>query len=122
MKRGLSVVTIIAVLVLRHQVRAQNLAPVTEGGRTFWVNADAPKTPAPKPAAAAGTTSHYSNLGYWSSKQHRWVPVPRLSSPTMKAARQAAQEVTGYSANTAGLKKKGRCRNAPRGQGQAEPK
>jgi soluble lytic murein transglycosylase-like protein len=83
-------------MVLLHQVRAQNLAPVTESGRTIWVNDDAPKTSSPKPAAAASTSSRYSNLVYWSSKQHRWIPVPRLSSPTMKAARQAAQEVTGY--------------------------
>jgi soluble lytic murein transglycosylase-like protein len=96
-KRLFSVLTITAVMVIVHQVWAQSLVPVkNDDGRTVWVNDDAPKTPSPKPVVATGTTSRYTNLVYWSSKEHRWVPVPRLSSPTMKAARQAAQEVTGY--------------------------
>ena len=91
------VLTTAAVMVTNCQVRGQSLVPVKDDdGRTIWVNDDAPKAPTPKPAAAAGTTSRYSTLVYWSSKQHRWVPVPRASSPTMRAARQAAQEVTGY--------------------------
>jgi soluble lytic murein transglycosylase-like protein len=88
------VLTTATVMVFSRQVQAQKLAPVQEDGRTIWVNDEAPAQP--KPASAAGATSRYSNLVYWSSKQHRWVPVPRLSSPTMRAARQAAQEVTGY--------------------------
>lgn len=95
------VLTTVAVMVFIHQVRAQNLVPVKDDdGRTVWVNDDTPKAPAPKSTAAAGTTSRYSNLVYWSSKEHRWVPVPRLSSPTMRAARKAAQEVTGYASKS----------------------
>ena len=53
--------------------------------------------PQPKPqlavSAPAGTTSRYSGLVYWSSKDHRWKPVPSVSSSTMRAAQQAAREV-----------------------------
>lgn len=42
---------------------------------------------------ASQQSSRYSNLVYWSNKQHRWVPVPLASSATMKAARSAAREV-----------------------------
>src|SRR6266849_6486025 len=100
------VLTTTAVMVFSHQVRAQSLVPIKDDdGRTVWVNDDSPKTPAPKPVATTGTTSRYSNLVYWSSKEHRWVPVPRLSSPTMKAARQAAQEVTGYASKSPAIGK-----------------
>jgi soluble lytic murein transglycosylase-like protein len=100
------VLTTVAVMVLVHQVRAQGLVPIKDGdGRTVWVNDEAPKTLAAKPAASAGTTSRYTNLVYWSSKEHRWVPVPRLSSPTMRAARQAADEVTGYASKSPAIGK-----------------
>jgi soluble lytic murein transglycosylase-like protein len=53
--------------------------------------------PQPKPqlsvSAPAGTASRYSGLVYWSSKDHRWKPVPSVSSSTMRAAQQAAREV-----------------------------
>src|SRR5260370_543829 len=86
-------------MVFSHQARAQKLVPVQEDGRTIWVNDDAPRTAAPKPVSTSAS-SRYSGLVYWSTKQHRWIPVPRLSPPTMGAARQAAQEVTGYEAKT----------------------
>ena len=44
-------------------------------------------------SASAGSSSRYSGLVYWSNKEHRWKPVPSVSSSTMRAARQAAQEV-----------------------------
>jgi soluble lytic murein transglycosylase-like protein len=51
-------------------------------------------TPAATPSSVTtNTTSRYSGLVYWSSKDHRWKPVPSVSSSTMKAARAAAQEV-----------------------------
>jgi soluble lytic murein transglycosylase-like protein len=74
-------------------------APAAPAGAN--VNAS-PTTPAPArsstPAATpssvtTNTTSRYSGLVYWSSKDHRWKPVPSVSSSTMKAARAAAQEV-----------------------------
>jgi len=39
-------------------------------------------------------SSRYNGLVYWSSKDRRWKPVPSVSSSTLKAARQAAQEVS----------------------------
>jgi soluble lytic murein transglycosylase-like protein len=102
-KCSLFVLITVSVLVLSHQVRAQNLAPMQQDGRTVWTNDDAPKTSPVKPASISASstnaTSRYNNLVYWSSKEHRWVPVPRLSSPTMRAARQAAQEVAVYKSN-----------------------
>lgn len=44
-------------------------------------------------STSAGGSSRYSGLVYWSNKEHRWKPVPSVSSSTMRAARQAAQEV-----------------------------
>jgi soluble lytic murein transglycosylase-like protein len=47
----------------------------------------------PAPSSTPEDSSRYNGLVYWSSKDHRWKPVPSVSSSTLKAARQAAQEV-----------------------------
>lgn len=62
-----------------------------ETGRTVWVNNEDLKSqpPAAKPAKAS-----YQRLEYWSAAEHRWKPVPQPSSALMKAAHQAAAEVT----------------------------
>jgi len=67
-------------------------------GHTIWVeNEDAKAQPTaqaqPASTSVSGVASRTSGLVYWSNKEHRWKPVPISSSPTMKAARQAAQEV-----------------------------
>src|SRR5579859_5842685 len=47
----------------------------------------------PAPSSTPEDSSRYNGLVYWSSKDHRWKPVPSVSSSTLKAARQAAMEV-----------------------------
>jgi len=47
----------------------------------------------PAPSSTPEDSLRYNGLVYWSSKDHRWKPVPSVSSSTLKAARQAAQEV-----------------------------
>ncbi|HWX54299.1 MAG TPA: lytic transglycosylase domain-containing protein [Verrucomicrobiae bacterium] len=101
-RRLLSILMSAAVMVAIRPVRAQNLvATHDESGRTVWVN-DQNTKPRPQPASssvsavssASGVKSRYSSVTYWSSKDRRWKPVPRSSSPAMRAARQAAEEVT----------------------------
>ncbi len=66
------------------------------GHMVFSEAADA-TSPVPQAKPASSSTpedsSRYNGLVYWSSKDHRWKPVPSVSSSTLKAARQAAQEV-----------------------------
>jgi soluble lytic murein transglycosylase-like protein len=62
----------------------------TEQARPQLPSSAASKSGEPAPGAPS---SRYSGLVYWSNKEHRWKPVPLSSSSTMKAARQAAQEV-----------------------------
>jgi hypothetical protein len=50
-------------------------------------------TASPSTSATSGTSSRWSGLVYWSNKEHRWKPVPASNSSTMRAARQAAEEV-----------------------------
>jgi soluble lytic murein transglycosylase-like protein len=85
-------------MMLCHSVSAQNIVATHDAyGHTVWVdndNGDSKAQPKPQPQSASlEVTSRYSGLAYWSNKEHRWKPVPLVSSPTMKAARRAAQEV-----------------------------
>jgi soluble lytic murein transglycosylase-like protein len=96
-----------ASMVVGSPARAQDIVATHDAyGHTIWVASDEAKpqpkpqqtqqpvaTSAPQPAPAPASTSRYSGLVYWSNKEHRWKPVPLASSATMKAARQAAQEV-----------------------------
>src|SRR5215467_5874038 len=108
-----------ASMVAGEPARAQSIVATHDAyGHTVWVEGDdakpqpQPKTqppaatpiteltpirtefaPAAAPALAPQTPSRYSDLVYWSNKQHRWVPVPLASSATMQAARRAAREV-----------------------------
>ena len=92
-----SVLICVTAMALTCPVRAQKLVAVQdETGRTVWVNEETPKSPSVPSSATTTPVSRYSNLVYWSSTEHRWKPIPRASSSTMKAARQAAQEVSNY--------------------------
>ena len=73
-------------------VRAQNVVAIHDayGHTVFTDEGDAKPQPQPQPASSS---SRYSGLVYWSSKDRRWKPVPSVSSSTMRAARQAAREV-----------------------------
>ena len=67
--------------------RAQVLTAVTDdSGRRVWVNESGPTPAASKPVA----TSSGQRLVYWSSREHRYKPVPHA---VMQAARSAAAEV-----------------------------
>lgn len=81
-------------------VSAQNVVATRDAyGHTVFIDsrdADAPQQAHAKAAISSTpqSSSRYSGLVYWSNKEHRWKPVPSVSSSTMRAARQAAQEVT----------------------------
>jgi soluble lytic murein transglycosylase-like protein len=68
----------------------QGITTTEEHGRKIYVNEDAPRArpTAPQPKRAG--------LVYWSSKESRWKPVITASAASMKAARSAAAEVSGY--------------------------
>jgi hypothetical protein len=70
----------------------QRITPTQDHGRRIFVNESAPverrETEAPQPKR--------SSLVYWSSKENRWKPVPSAGTPSMKAARSAAAEVSQY--------------------------
>jgi membrane-bound lytic murein transglycosylase B len=107
-RRLLPILISVAVMLVTVPVRSQTLvATQDENGRTIWVNGDTPVTQPitqPKPASVSASSTdgtareHEKVFVYWSSKQHRWIPVPRSSSPAMQAARRAAQEVKSLSA------------------------
>jgi hypothetical protein len=87
-------------MMLCHFASAQSIVATHDAyGHTVWVDNDnggakAQPKPQTQPASdSSPETSRYSGIVYWSNKEHRWIPVPRVSSPTMKAARRAAQEV-----------------------------
>jgi len=67
-----------------------NIVEVERNGRTVYVN-DAslpvPRQPAPQPSRPA------TQLMYWSTRDHRWKPVPGPNHSTMRRARSAAMEV-----------------------------
>ncbi len=83
--------------------RAQNVVATHDSdGHPLFTDKqdDARPTPHSQPSttsgpgdSTAGMSSRYSGLVYWSSKEHRWKPVPLYNTSTMKAARQAAREV-----------------------------
>jgi len=70
----------------------RGIATTEEHGRKIYVNEDGPARPRPTEAAQPKRAS----LVYWSSKDSRWKPVPSAGTASMKAARSAAAEITGY--------------------------
>jgi len=91
-KHLLTLLTIGLVMLICEPGRAQNMTAVQdEGGRMVWVNSEDAK---PKPPSPPAIKPSYRNLVYWSQTEHRWKPVPPPSPAMMKAARQAAQEVS----------------------------
>ncbi|HET6842008.1 MAG TPA: lytic transglycosylase domain-containing protein [Candidatus Angelobacter sp.] len=103
-RRFLPILMSIVAMMVTVPLRSQTLVSTRdENGRTIWVNGDAP-VPQTKPASVNASSTdvtaheHEKVFVYWSSKQHRWIPVPRSSSPAMQAARRAVQEVRNLSA------------------------
>jgi hypothetical protein len=88
-------------MVTGYPAAAQNIVMSRDAyGHPVWTDRDNANTE-PQPASTSTSStggpttlsSRYSGLVYWSNKEHRWKPVPLNNSSTMKAARQAAQEV-----------------------------
>lgn len=99
MKKHLFAILISATAMVTNQhMSAQKVVAQQDanGHMVFSEAADAsPQASQAKPAHSSTPedSSRYNGLVYWSSKDHRWKPVPSVSSSTLKAARQAAQEV-----------------------------
>jgi soluble lytic murein transglycosylase-like protein len=99
MKKHLFAILVSATaMVTNQQMSAQKVVAQQDvnGHMVFSEAADATSTaPQAKPASTSTPedSSRYNGLVYWSSKDHRYKPVPSVSSSTLKAARQAAQEV-----------------------------
>ena len=105
MKRHLfTLLTCASAMVAGRTVHAQNVVVTHDAyGHTVWTDREedarpeAQRQPSTSTSSTSGATSvvssRYSGLVYWSNKEHRWKPVPLNNSSTMRAARQAAQEV-----------------------------
>jgi hypothetical protein len=99
-KHLLTLLTCAAAMATSHPASAQNVVATRDAyGHTVFTEPDEVK-PQPRPSTTStsgesttAVSSRYSGLVYWSNKEHRWKPVPTTNSSTMKAARQAAQEV-----------------------------
>lgn len=61
-----------------------------EGGRVIFTN----EAPAGRTRAAAPEQTPRRKLMYWSTVENRWKPVPSANTPSMRAARDAAEEVS----------------------------
>jgi len=70
------------------------ITPTTDNGRTIYVNES---LPAPRRSQSAPPQT---SLVFWSSREHRWKPVP---SANVRAARSAAEEVNHLLASTDGM-------------------
>jgi hypothetical protein len=90
-----------SVMGINQQSRAQSMVAIHDDrGRAVWVNNEEPQTPT-SPVSAVSTKSRPSNrkLIYWSRTENKWKAVPTPSAGTMRAAKQAAQEVTTFVAS-----------------------
>ncbi|HEV2960603.1 MAG TPA: lytic transglycosylase domain-containing protein [Candidatus Angelobacter sp.] len=86
-----------SVMVINQQSRAQSMVAIHDDhGRAVWVNNEEPQTPTPASPATAKLKPSYRKLIYWSQAEKRWKAVPTPSVGTMRAAKQAAQEVTTF--------------------------
>jgi soluble lytic murein transglycosylase-like protein len=99
MKKHLFAILVSATaMVTNQQMSAQKVVAQQDvnGHMVFSEAADASSQASQAKPATTSTpedSSRYNGLVYWSSKDHRYKPVPSVSSSTLKAARQAAQEV-----------------------------
>lgn len=66
-------------------------ATTDQYGRTIYTNDELPVSPSKSTIPAPSRPG----LSYWSSKEHRWKPVP-TSGAAIRAARSAATEVNSY--------------------------
>ena len=80
-------------LLAQSGTRSHITATTDDTGRTIYVNDAGPVNNGSN--AAPATESRRPSLVYWSSKEHRFKPVP-TSGAIMRAARSAASEVNTY--------------------------
>ena len=105
---------------------AQNhvLATHDSNGHMVFVDSrDADASPPAQPSVSSTTSegsSRYSGLVYWSNKEHRWKPVPSVSSSTLRAARLAAREVNHLVAIPKGTSKRALLASQPVDPGSTE--
>ena len=102
----LSLITL-ATLSFAGRSTAQTIVPIDDNGRRIYVNQeDAPsvpklKTPVPE-ASLLEDPAPQAAWVYWSTREHRFKPVPRISSAAMRNARSAVNEVRRYLAASQG--------------------
>lgn len=83
-----------AMVLASRPVRAQNVVMSHDAyGHAVFSEPDDLRPQPPTQAHSQPATSRSGGLIYWSSKDHRWKPVPSASSSTMRAVRKAAREV-----------------------------
>jgi soluble lytic murein transglycosylase-like protein len=96
MKKHLFAILVSATAMVTNMSAQKVVAQQDANGHMVFSEAADATSPAqakPAPSSTPEDSSRYNGLVYWSSKDHRWKPVPSVSSSTLKAARQAAQEV-----------------------------
>ncbi len=97
MKKHLFAILVSATAMVTNMSAQKVVAQQDANGHMVFSEAADATSPVPQAKPAPSSTpedsSRYNGLVYWSSKDHRWKPVPSVSSSTLKAARQAAQEV-----------------------------
>src|SRR5438067_2214415 len=97
----------LATLFFAGRSTAQRIVPIDDNGRKIYVNQeDAPpapklKTPAPEASSLEDPVPQAAWV-YWSTREHRFKPVPRISSAAMRNARSAVNEVRRYLAASQG--------------------
>jgi soluble lytic murein transglycosylase-like protein len=75
---------------------ATKIAASEEHGRRIYVNDFVSENPGRTREQESASETPRRTLEYWSSKENRWKPVPSPHAASMKAARSAAAEVSGY--------------------------
>jgi soluble lytic murein transglycosylase-like protein len=102
MKKHLFAILVSATVMVTNMSAQKVVAQQDANGHMVFSEAAdaAPQAQQLKPALTSRTltstpedSSRYNGLVYWSSKDHRYKPVPSVSSSTLRAARQAALEV-----------------------------
>ncbi len=84
-------------MVFNQASRAQSMVAIhDDNGRSVWVNNEDPPTTTASATPALKAKPSYRKLIYWSQAENRWKAVPTPSVRSMKAAQQAAQEVTTF--------------------------
>ena len=80
---------ILASVVPRAFAQSSRITPLSEEGRTIYVDAPVSHTA----SDSSKSLNRGTGLVYWSRVEHRWKPVPPPTPSAMKAARSAAAEV-----------------------------